>query len=110
MGSAEQEPSALRPAEAAEVAWVARELQPAGAEVQDAAEQRQAVAVAPAVWAAQPRVVAAGARPSEAPQAAELSAVVWVFRRDQVLPWALLAPPPAALLAHAMANERIAAL
>jgi hypothetical protein len=46
--------------------------------------------------------------PSERPRAADLSAAVWVFRRDRALP--LPAPPPAARLAHAMASKRIASL
>jgi hypothetical protein len=32
-----------------------------------------------------------------------------VCRQDLVLPWALLAPPPAALFAHATASEQSAA-
>jgi len=67
------------------------------------------VGAARVVSVAQPRA-AAVARPSEGPRAAELSAVAWVCRRDLALPWALLAPLPAAPFAHAMASERSATL
>ena len=40
------------------------------------------------------------------PRAAHPSAVLWVFRRDQALPWP--APSPAARFAHAMKSLRIA--
>jgi hypothetical protein len=74
------------------VAWAAEALP------QAAALAAWVVAAAPVAWAVLPRA----ARPS----VALLSAAAWVFRRDQVLP--LLAPPPAVLLAHAMASWRIA--
>jgi len=66
-----------------------------------------AEAVVARASAAGPRRVEA---PSARPRAADLSAAAWVFRRDQALPSARPAPPPAARLAHAMAGKRIASL
>jgi hypothetical protein len=108
--SAQPEPSALQPAEAAVAAWVAAELPRVGAGAASVAAELPQVeaAAARAVWAVLPLVGAA--RPSEVPRAADLSAVASVCRPDRVLPWAVLAPLPRALLAHAMASERIASL
>jgi hypothetical protein len=84
-------------AEAAGAAWAA-EAQPLVEAGALAAWVVVEAAAAPVAWAVLPRA----ARPS----VALLSAAAWAFRRDQVLP--SLAPPPAVLVAHAMARWRIA--
>jgi hypothetical protein len=91
----------------AEEARAARALPQAGAPAAWVAVEAAAV---PAAWVVLPQAEAGAARLSAGLRVVDLSAAVWASRRDQVLPWAQPAPPPAACFAHAMSSWRIASL
>jgi hypothetical protein len=102
VGAAVPRPEAAVPAGAGVAALRPEVAARAGAEV---ARQQEAAARAGVAEAARQQEAAPGVpavrRPAVLP-----SAVPWVFRRDQPLPWP--APRPAARFAHANERRRIA--